>query len=376
MKAAAYITVFAAALPFAGRVSPSALSVTRARLSYVAAVRVGEATPFYGLGDAVAVDGNIAVAGAPFYGSGFADAFVRTGRTWRRTRLNNPNPKVVSLFGVAVAVSGTTMMIGSYGIKKIGYVYVYSLYGRAWRRSAAIADPHPDYGSGFGGSIALDGATAVIGDPSRNLAYVYTRKGNAWRLQGSLTDPGWGNQMGTEVAVSGSTAVVGDVDERVVAFVRHGTKWFMQGTLATAATEGYGDISVAISGNTAMAGRGIWDGGRGAVFVFTRVGRRWRATARFMEPHPRKSSNFGEAIALSGDRMIAGAPNIGSGRCGTAFEYIEFHDTWRLREVIANPGCSANDSFGAATALSGRTAVIGADGKQKGAGAVYELTVP
>jgi hypothetical protein len=45
------------------------------------------------------------------------------------------------------------------------------------------------------------------------------------------------------------------------------------------------------------------------------------------------------------------------------------------RAEILNPGCAIGDDFGNAVALSGRTAIIGAPGADKGNGQVYVTTV-
>jgi hypothetical protein len=384
VRGAKFLVAFAVILSSPSVVSQPAVATTPPKLAEIAEISSSGSAQMDALGYAVAISGPVAVAGAPDVGKkpvGAAYVYVHVGRSWHRTELRNPKPNAVTFFGFAVAVSGTTVMIGSVSSEKIGYVFVYSQTGRSWKLSAIIRSPHREgYSSTFGQSVALDATTAVIGDPAGNddtgRAYVYARRGKVWRLQATLGDPDVtiGTLLGTSVAISGSTVILGGNIPNVVAFVRRGTKWFRQATLGS--NPGSGGPSIAISGNTAIVGRPIWDSGHGAVFVFTRLGREWRETARIVAPHSTKADYFGMPTAFSGDRLVVGAPNKGTHRCGTAFVYGRTRDAWREREEIANPGCAASDDFGSAVALSGTTAVIGAQGKNDSAGAVYVLTVP
>ena len=70
-------------------------------------------------GRAVAVDGNVAVVGQPFTGTGInpcgsAFVFVRSGGTWTQAAtlvpdVSTPNDE----FGWSVAISGDTVVVGS-----------------------------------------------------------------------------------------------------------------------------------------------------------------------------------------------------------------------------------------------------------------------
>jgi hypothetical protein len=49
---------------------------------------------------------------------------------------------------------------------------------------------------------------------------------------------------------------------------------------------------------------------------------------------------------------------------------------WRERAKVVDPRCIAGDELGAALALEGRFAVIGAPGLNKNAGSVFDITLP
>jgi hypothetical protein len=64
-------------------------------------------------GYSVALDKAVAVAGAPWHGSGVAYVFRRTRQGWRQSA-EVPGPAATfSSFGIATALSGTTLVIGA-----------------------------------------------------------------------------------------------------------------------------------------------------------------------------------------------------------------------------------------------------------------------
>lgn len=74
--------------------------------------------------------------------------------------------------------------------------------------------------------------------------------------------------------------------------------------------------------------------------------------------------------------MLVGVPRAGLSRCGTAYEYTRSGATWRERAQLANPNCTTKDYFGFAVAVSGKTAMSGAPGKNNSAGEVYIQALP
>jgi hypothetical protein len=103
-----------------------------------------------------------------------------------------------------------------------GAVYIYNRnQGRAqgeadqWRNVATINDPAATNGDDFGSSVAVNGATAVVGAPgygnAQGRAYIYGSQVGGWGLIGTLQDPAATafDDFGAAVAVSGDTVVVG-----------------------------------------------------------------------------------------------------------------------------------------------------------------------
>jgi hypothetical protein len=103
----------------------------------------------------------------------------------------------------------------------------------------------------FGWSVAISGATAVVGADTKNsgtgAAYVFTRSGSTWSQQAKLTasDAAAGDNFGFSVAISMDTVVVG-ADAKssntgaAYVFTRSGTTWSQQAKL-TASDAAAGD---------------------------------------------------------------------------------------------------------------------------------------
>jgi hypothetical protein len=121
----------------------------------------------------------------------------------------------------------------------------------------------------FGGSIALDGETLVVGAsnedgsaaggeddnsaPCAGAAYVFTRSGTGWVQQARLkaSDAEAGDSFGLSVAIDGDTLVVGAPYEDSIAgaayvFTRSGTGWSQQARLKASNAEA-GDYFGALS---------------------------------------------------------------------------------------------------------------------------------
>lgn len=351
-------------------------------------------------GCSVAVSGTTAVIGANALdkNSGAAYVYVRSGTTWRRqATLTDPADGEGDLFGSSVAVSstaaGTIAVIGApgAGANGAGLAYVYVRSGKTWRRQATLTDPDGQAEDNFGAAVAVSGTTAVIGaygvNKTRGAAYMYARSGGTWQLQAGFDDPSGhlSDEFGWSVTVSGATAVVGDPGRELSStehaagaafvYVRSGTTWRRQAAFYDPGATGpdsFG-MSVSLSGSTAVIGANETKNGQGAAYIYQRSGTAWHRIARLTAPHPTDYSGFGGSVAISGVRALIGDPLALLTLCGTAFEFTRSgQGTWHERARLVNPGCAGGDDFGASVALSGTTALIGAPGKHS----AYEQTVP
>lgn len=251
----------------------------------------------------------------------------------------------------------------------------------------------------FGQATALDRDVAVIGAPyddgadlDAGAAYVFHRRGGRWVQAAKLTVPGARayDRFGFSVAVSRGIAVVG-ADRRdeggradsgaAFVFRPAGTGWALEATLRPrdlAEKDGLG-IAVAADGDTVLVGAPGKDGalpGAGAAYVFRRSGGHWREEAKLTDPSPTEQGGFGHAVALSGDVLLVGAATSSDLEVmgGRAYVFRRSPGGWRLEARLAPRQVRPLQKFGAAVALSGDLALVGApravQGEKTRAGAV------
>ena len=144
--------------------------------------------------------------------------FTRTGAACGPSRPNccPPTETAYDWFGRSVALDGDTAVIGASGDddngEDSGSAYVFTRTAGVWTEQAKLlpSDGASDYS--FGGSVALDGDTAVIGSTPEfgGSAYVFTRIGNVWTEQAKLgpLDCATVGGFGRSVALDGDTAVI------------------------------------------------------------------------------------------------------------------------------------------------------------------------
>ena len=105
----------------------------------------------------------------------------------------------------------------------------------------------------------------------------------------------------------------------------------------------------------------------GMVHVYTRGGDGSYAAAGMLAAPEVAGSQFGAAIALAGDLALVGAPGIGGGE---VIVYRRANGAWSLAGKLAPEGLSENAAFGSAIAIDGNRVAVGAPGHD-GKGAVY-----
>jgi len=122
----------------------------------------------------------------------------------------------------------------------------------------------------------------------------------------------------------------------------------------------------------------------GAVYVFVRQAGRWRQQAYLKASDTSAQAQFGSALAFSADGATLAATARGTHGgitfSGAAYVFTRQGDTWAEAAVLTPADPARLDSFGYSVALSsdGATLVVGAPGRDGGAGsnagAVYVFT--
>ncbi len=361
----------------------------------------------------VAVSGSTVAVGKPFWGPE-AYVFDLTGTTPETPTytLDNPSPAGEDWFGLSVAVSGSSVVVGAFakdvGAYDAGAAYVFdALTGDLLH---TLKNPTPTGGDIFGSSVAVSGSTVVVGAYQQDVegttdagaVYVFDLTGTAPRTPTYKLDnptPVAEDWFGYSVAVSGSTLVVGAPyhDQTVgtnvypdsgAAYVFDALTGDLLHTLKNPTPQASATFgsSVAVSGSTVVVGAyqqdvdGTTDAG--AVYVFDVTGT--TPTHALDNPTPQAGATFGNSVAISGSTVVVGAYQQdidGTTDAGAAYVFdltVTAPETPTYK--LDNPTPQAGATFGSSVAVSGSTVVVGAyqqdiDGTtDAGAAYVFDLT--
>ncbi len=371
----------------------------------------GDSTSLDQFGAACAVEGDTAVVGAWLddlgtqTDAGSAYVFVRNGTTWsQQAKLTTGDGLAGDVFGSAVSVSGNTVAAGAPGddttnLANAGSAYVFVRNGTAWSQQQKLTSASAAAEDSFGSAVSASGETILAGAPSVSIgtdadigaAFAFVRNGAVWSSQATLfSDNDFaGDALGTAIAASGSTVLIGAALDDTVSgadagsayvFVRSGATWSKQAKLSAdqlAAGDKFG-TAVALSGDTAVVGAPFGDTGAGAdagrAVAFRRTGVVWQPAGAFSPPAPAAGDQFGAALAVSGDTILAGSPGDDTAVGNDAGSVSVFTGTGTSYEFAAGltpSSGAAGGKFGNAVALDGGTALIGASGDAAGNGTAW-----
>lgn len=306
------------------------------------------------------------------------------------TKVSNPQQfEQTQFLGIAIGTDGTSLLAGSAGVssflegKTPGRVRSYRNDGFGnWIFESEFSSPQSG-DDWFGRSIAVSGDTAIVGasrddtlasDAGR--AYIYTWSDGIWSLQATLSAdvPTVSDTFGTSVSIDGDTVVVGvpyDDDSASASgsayvFVRSGADWPLQAKLTASdpSSSDFFGTAVAISGDTIVAGAPNDDDGAssgGALYIFTRSGTAWNQQTKLVAPDAGTADHFGFSVALSGGTLVAGAPddNDGGSDSGSAYAYRWDGVTWGAPEKLNSPSPASNSRFGTTVAADSDLILVG-----------------
>ena len=272
------------------------------------------------------------------------------------------NPKEGNAFlGGSSAVSGDTVLVGARGaLGTKGAAYVFVRNGSGWIQQARLTAGDGVGGHYFGGRVALDGDTALVGTQAGEAAYVFVRNGSIWTQQQKLTQGGALGFGEADVALYGDTAVVGATGTSggagaAYVYVRSGMTWTLQQTLTasdSAAGAKFGS-GLGFDGTTLMVGSQSANGGTGVAYVFTYNGSDWTERQKIWASDSTSNFGIGLAVAVSGDTAVIGQSSEG------AYVFVRSGTTWSQQaKLVSNDPQSGG--FGISTALVGDTALVGA----------------
>ncbi|MGD9174639.1 MAG: hypothetical protein PVF29_10785 [Desulfobacterales bacterium] len=388
-------------------------------------------------GDAVAIDGDTIVVGAPLVNSGTATdtgavyVFVRdpsTGVFTEQQKLTASDAAAEDNFGSAVDIDGHTIVVGAPQVNlgitpNTGAVYVFTrdptVANDPWTQQQKLTAADAAALDLLGSSVYVEGHTLVAGAPRKNsgiasatgAVYVFTRDPDdqavPWTQQQKLTatDAAAEDQFGTSVSLNGNTIVVGAplvnlgtvFDAGCVYVFTRDQSVFLspwtQRQKLTATNPGADDrlgVSVSVDANTLLAGApradfaGLFDSG--AAYVFTRES----ASAGFSQKQILRARNaladgqLGSSVFVDGPTALLGAPGTQSFTAvdaGAAYLFVRetFSGNWRQQQELTGSRPEALAEFGGAVGLDAGTAIFGSAKRDQGtsslAGAAFAFVL-
>jgi hypothetical protein len=286
---------------FAGRVD----LFRRAADRWIADGTVYSPAPAAGavFGSSVAVDRDLVVVGeyAASVGgvvTGRAHVFARGASGWSCTQsIECPMPTVGDLFGDRMVARDGTLIVGARGhraggLAGAGAAFVFRRNGDRFDFVQRILAATPQSQALFGFSLATDGTRIVVGTPYESsgssqtgAVHLYRLVDGAWALEARLQGPSTPSRFGGSVAIDGDRLAIG----------------------------AYSD---AISGYEA-----------GAVHTFRLAGASWNAGAVLRPAAGATRVRIGNALAMSGMRMLVGnRPD--SSATGSCDLWLDEGGTW------------------------------------------------
>lgn len=188
-----------------------------------AVLKASDAQPGDGFGGAVAVSGGRAFIGAPLRSSarGAVYSFELAGSTWLQVQtLTHSAGSAGDLFGDSMVLDFPRAVVGAPGRDSAaGAAYVFGRSGNTWVQTQELKASDAAAGDAFGMSMSLHRTTILIGAPGDDLtnqdqgsAYLFSSEGaSTWSQQAKLKDDAGvqGDWFGGAVAFDQTTAVIG-----------------------------------------------------------------------------------------------------------------------------------------------------------------------
>lgn len=319
-----------------------------------------------GFGSALDLSGDRLIVGALRQNVGRGAAYVfehRHGEGWVQTgALTADDHDPEDGFAASVAIEGDLAVVGAPGRvaygppghpRRPGAVYVFSRDGASWKHAAILTGSAAAEASAFGHQVAVADSRIIVGAPGykqhTGAAFIFAEKNGEWTEVGMLTGSGAeeGAEFGAAVIADGEDLYVGapgfESAGAVFAYTHDAESggWSSSGLFRPFD----GPKSAAYGSSIAVASDGsLWIGApaardyQGIIYRLERAPEReaWRS-ASIISPKGGETRDFlGNAVAVSGD--IAAAGSLGDdGMAGTASIFERGDDGWVRTAVVRSP---------------------------------------
>ncbi|MCU1250370.1 MAG: putative cell wall-anchored protein [Edaphobacter sp.] len=327
----------------------------------------------------------------------------------RLAKLSATNVDVgFSIYGSAVAMDADTVVVGSPDpFLYLGSAYVFVKPSNGWHsmtQTAQLVASDGVRGSLFGNNVAVRGDVVAVSDygqnQNRGKIYVYVKPPGGWSgiltetAQLTASDDNFGYLLGRTLAMDSEGTIYGGAplagNGTVYVFTQPAGGW-QTGTQKAELTSSHG-ISLAIASQaltadgasaTVVAGAAGWPSGfsgqdYGAAFMWVKPATGWvsasEETALILASDHKPFDLLGDAVALSGDTLIVGAPGM-NGEQGGGYAYSKPATGWASTAAFAAKLTAQHlqngYALGNAAAVTGTLTILGADGYLSDEGALY-----
>ena len=338
-------------------------------------------------GYSVAIDGNLAVVGAPSHDSNFrinngaVFVYELNDTTWQQVAtVTSPTDKSGDLFGWSVDIEGDTIVVGAMHDDMFAFNSgaAYVLYqGETtsdWSIAQSLPGSNVKIGDRFGVSVSIDSGLIAVGNrfadgAGQNSGTVNIFRSNEYRqfyeayiVESPLEAQA---QFGWDVDLHDQLLVVGAPrSETGSAFLYQLNEWgqawseteLVSNSTRTSDRFGY---SVAISDGGVFVGSTLHDHASvinsGAVYRFNQTG---EFQQKLIQPNAQRGDQFGFAIDVDGLQVVASGVGIDStgNNSGRVVEFGVENDVWVLSDVFDVAGFSRS---GHAVAIDAGNLIVG-----------------
>jgi hypothetical protein len=291
-------------------------------------------------GAAVSLSGDRLIIGAPLEDSegtnaGAVYVFELIAGNWTQTDklfVNSLNSH--DRFGTSVSLGSDRILIGAYGVDfggiNFGAAYVFDLVAGNWIYTTELKASDGANLDTFAETVSLDGDRALIsshrdddGGNDSGSAYVFEIDNGTWSETAKLTagvDASSNAFFGKALSLSGNTVLIGADGEAInkgaaylFEYNSQTVSWDLSQKL-TANNGLVGDyfgISLAVQDNIAVIGASGDDNNgtdSGSAYIFQKINNSWIQTENIVADDGMADHEFGNAIALSSEIALIGAP--------------------------------------------------------------------
>ena len=297
--------------------------------------------------------------------TGAAYAFRREGESWvQHSKIRPADIDEGDTFGSRIALQGNQMLIsapfGSDGEGRV-YSFTYREDSDTWEEMGQLQAPALSDQTMFGTDIAIGDGFSLVGAPGAGMGavFVYGLSGDMWQLASLLypyESTGGAMEFGGSIALDGNSALIGAFSAvqgqgRVFSYTFNPETFEWNAAAKISSDEdgrAFFGRTVGLGGNIAVGVANGADRGAGAAWVFERVDDDWTSAGRIT----------GDVLgmdAITGDEVSCSTDGEASGFDCESVDLVSFLP---VAEMGADRGIVTNDVWGWTDPETGQEIVL------------------